>query len=165
MKLSLLLLLGLIWLVVPPIETIPEGIWGRWVVSREIPTTAISCWSEADARKLLGTEIEYSREVFRWKDVVTRHPVAETRMISADQFHDENSGKGSNSSQITFSQLGIQAKQAMQISIHHPPAEITGATIEIPGDEVLVKNKETIIVAACNVYFEAKRVRNEPRAR
>jgi Group II intron, maturase-specific domain len=43
-----------------------------------------------------------------------------------------------------------------------PPAGITGATIEIPGDDVLVKTKDTIIVAACNVYFAAKRVRNEP---
>jgi hypothetical protein len=32
----------------------------------------------------------------------------------------------------------------MLISIHHPPAKITGGTIEIPGDQVLVKNKDTI---------------------
>lgn len=64
--------------------------------------------------------MEYSREAFRWKDVVTSHPVAETRIITVDQFHDENSGKGSQSSQITFSQLGIQTKQVMQVSIHDP---------------------------------------------
>jgi hypothetical protein len=139
-------------------QTIPEQIWGKWVVTRQIPTTTISCWGAAEAKTLLGTEIEYSGEVFRWKDVVTTHPVAEARIVSAEQFHDDNSGKGSNSSQITFRQLGINAKEAMMISIHHPPAEITGGTIEIPGDEVLVKNKGTIVFAACNLYFEAKRV-------
>jgi hypothetical protein len=37
---------------------------------------------------------------------------------------------------------GVQnAKEAMMISIHHPPAEITGGTIEIPGDKVLVEEQ------------------------
>lgn len=162
MKIFRVFAVAFVWLAAPQTQTIPEDIWGRWVVSREIPTKTISCWGEADAKKLLGTEIEYSGEVFRWKDVVTTHPVAETKMISAEQFHDNNSG---SSSQITFSQLGIKSKNAMQISIHHPPANLTGATIEIPGDEVLVKNKDTIIFSACNVYFEAKRIRNEPSPR
>ena len=139
-------------------QTVPEQIWGKWVVNRKIPTTTISCWDEAEAKTLLGTQIEYSSEVFRWKDVVTAHPTAEAKMVNAEQFHDDNSGKGSNSSQITFRQLGITAKQVMLISIHHPPAQIAGGTIEIPGDEVLMKNKDTIIFAVCNVYFEAKRV-------
>ena len=148
----------------PQGQTIPRQIWGKWVVTRQIPTTTISCRSAAEAKTLLGTEIEYSAELFRWKDVVTTHPVAEVRIVNAEQFHDDNSGKGSNSSQIAFRQLGIKAKQAMLISIHHPPAEITGGTIEIPGDEVLVKNKGTIVFAACNVYFEAKRVSTTSRA-
>ena len=142
----------------PQSQTIPEQIWGKWIVTRQIPTTTISCWGAAEAKTLLGTEIEYSAGSFRWKNVVTTYPVAEARIVNAEQFHDDNSGKGSNSSQITFRQLGIKAKQAMLISIHHPPAEITGGTIEIPGDEVLVKNKGTIVFAACNEYFEATRV-------
>jgi hypothetical protein len=158
MKLPLTIAASLTLLATAQAQTVPEQIWGKWVVSRKFPTTTISCWGEAEAKTLLGTEIEYSAESFRWKDVVTTHPDAEARMVSAEQFHDDNSGKGSNSSQITFSQLGIKAKQAMLISIHHSPAKITGGTIEIPGDEVLVKNKDAIVFSACNVYFEAKRV-------
>ena len=165
MKLLLLIAASFSWLADEQAQTVPEQIWGKWVVSREIPTTTISCWDGAEAKALLGTEIEYSAEVFRWKDVVTTHPVAEARMVSAEQFHDDNSGKGSNSSQITFRQLGIKAKQAMLISIHHPPAKITGGTIEIPGDEVLVKSKDAVVFAACNVYFEAKRVSTAPSTR
>jgi hypothetical protein len=138
-------------------QTIPEQVWGTWVVTRQIPTTTISCWGAAEAKTLLGTEIEYSAAEFRWKDMVTTQPVAETRIVSAEQFQDENSGKGSNSSQITFPQLGIKARRAMVVSIHHRPAAITGGTIEIPGDKVLVKNKDTVVFAACNMYFEAKR--------
>jgi hypothetical protein len=139
-------------------QTIPEQIWGKWVIDRKISTTTISCWDDARSKTLLDTQIEYSLDVFRWKDVVTDHPTAEAKMVSAEQFHAGNSVRGSNSSQISFRQLGITAKQVMLISIHHPPANITGGTIEIPGDEILVKNKDTIIFAACNVYFEAKRV-------
>jgi hypothetical protein len=61
-------------------QTIPEQIWGKWLVTRQIPTTTISCWGTAEAKTLLGTEIEYSAEVFRWKDVVTTRPVAEARL-------------------------------------------------------------------------------------
>jgi hypothetical protein len=158
MKLLLVIAASFAWLAPLQAQSVPEQIWGKWVVSRKIPTTTISCWDVAQAKALLGTQIEYSSEVFRWKDVVTAHPTAEAKMVSAEQFHDDNSGKGSNSSQITFRQLGIASKQVMLISIHHPPANVTGGTTEIPGDEVLVKNKDTIIVAACNVYFEAQRV-------
>ncbi len=149
----------------PQSQTIPKQIWGKWIVSRVIPTTTISCWGKADAKTLLGTEIEYSPEVFRWQDVVTARPVGEVKIVSAEQFHDDNSGKGLHSSQITFRQLGIKAKEAMLISIHHPPAEITGGTIEIPGDTVPLKNKNIIVFAACNVYFEAKRVSTDSSAR
>ena len=65
-----------------------------------------------------------------------------------------------NDSQVTFRQLGIKAPTAMEIEIRHPEAHITGATIEIPGDVILVKNKNTIIFSVCNLYFEAKRFVN-----
>jgi hypothetical protein len=45
------------------------------------------------------------------------------------------------------------------VSIEHPPAEITRATTEIPGDLLLLKNRNTIVFSVCNVYFEAKRLR------
>ena len=136
---------------------IPSQIWGKWVVIRKIPTTTISCWDDTEAKKLLGSELEYSEKVFRWKDVVIADPAAEVENVSAEQFHDQNSGTGANSSQVTFRQLGIKAKHVLRVSIQHPPAKITGATVEIPGDQILVKNRDTIIFGACNIYFEAKR--------
>jgi hypothetical protein len=158
MKLLLMIAASFAWLAPAQAQSVLEQIWGKWVVSRKIPTTTISCWDVAQTKTVLGTQIEYSSEVFRWKDVVTAHPTSEAKIVSAEQFHDDNSGRGSNSSQISFRQLGIAAKQVMLISIHHPPANVTGGTTEIPGDEVLVKNKDTIIFAACNMYFEAKRI-------
>jgi hypothetical protein len=141
-------------------QTIPRTIWGKWIVQRELPTKTISCWGDADATKIIGTQIEYSDKDFRWSRVTTSNPTAKTRTVTADQFRDENSSPSSHGSQISFHQLGIVAKQATEISIHHQPANITGATIEIPGDSVLVKDSNTIIFSVCNIYFEAKRVRD-----
>jgi hypothetical protein len=94
---------------------------------------------------------------------VTKNPVAEVTTISDQDFHDENSGRGALSSQVTFKELGIKERQAVQIVIHHPDADITGGTIQIPGDRVWIKGPDAIVFAACGVYFEARRTK--PRGR
>ena len=45
-----------------------------------------------------------------------------------------------------------------QVSINHAPAKIAGATTEVPGDVVLLKNRDAIVFSVCNIYFEAKRL-------
>ncbi len=138
-------------------QTIPKELWGTWVVRREMPTTTISCWGEMEAKSLIGTEIEYSNSMFRWNKVVTKNPEAKTTTITAAQFHDENSGGSGSGSQVTFRQLDIHADKVTQVMVPHPAANITEATIEIPGDTVLIKDKNTIIFSVCQVYFEANR--------
>ena len=146
---------GLGWIA--PAQTIPRNLWGKWTIRREIPTTTISCWGDKEAKALIGTDLEYSSDLFRWNKTVTKNLTAETTTITAQQFHDENSGGGANSSQVTFQQLGIRRQSVVQIAIQHPAANITGGTIEIPGDTVMVKDENTIVFSVCNVYFEAKR--------
>jgi hypothetical protein len=138
-------------------QSVPKEIWGKWTIQRELPTRTISCWGEADAKRLIGTQIEYSDKIFRWKGVATDDPKAEVRIVTADQFRDENSSPSSSGSQVSFRQLGIVTNQATEISIHHKPAKISKATVEIPGDNVLVKDPNTIIISVCSIYFEANR--------
>jgi hypothetical protein len=140
-------------------QAVPKQIWGKWRIVREIPTRTISCWGESDAKKIIGTQLEYSDKMFRWKQITVSNPSSREKTVTVGQFHDENSSPSSNGSQVDFRQLGIAAKEAKEISIDHEPANITGATIEIPGDEVLVKDENTIVFSVCNLYFEAKRVR------
>src|SRR5258708_2701311 len=117
-------------------QTIPSELWGRWVIQREILTSTISCWGETEAQAIIGTEIEYSADSFRWKDKIERHPTTNVSVVSAKQFHDENSGQGANSSQISFGQLGIKAATAKQVTINHPgtTSGLPGEPSEIPGD-------------------------------
>ena len=163
MKLFIAIAIIFFLLATPSAQTIPEQLWGKWIVHRILPTTTIPCWDEVAAKNLLGTEIEYSKEIFRWRNIITRNPDAESTMISADLFREGNSGQGSNRSEVTFHQLGIEAQTVMRTKIHHAPGDVTGGTVEIPGDEVLVKDKDTIVFAACNVYFEANRASAPPK--
>ena len=144
-------------------QGIPKQVLGKWRVVREVPTSTISCWGETEAKAILRTEIEYTTDKFRWKNIVTSNPRAEVASVTSQQFHDENSGGGINGSQVTFRQLGIKAAKTIQITILHPPADITGATTEIPGDIILVKDKNTILFSVCNLYFEAKRMHTAGR--
>jgi hypothetical protein len=138
-------------------QTIPQTLWGKWIVRSELPTTTISCWGQKEAKAMIGKELEYSPAYFRWDETTTKNPNAEMRTITAQQFHDENSGGGANDSQVTFRQLGIKGEKVVQVRIQHPAASITGGTIEIPGDSVLIKDQNTIVFSVCNIYFEAKR--------
>lgn len=98
-------------------QTIPEELWGKWVVRRDLPTTTISCWGESQAKKLLGTELEYSADAFQWTDVLVHHPTATTKVVTGEQFENDNSAADANGSQVNFRQIGIHAKQAEQITI------------------------------------------------
>ena len=139
-------------------QSMPEAIVGTWIVSREIPTRTISCGSKEDARKLIRTELQYSDKTFRWDKTTIESPVVEVRTVTAQQFHDENSGAGPHGAEVTLRELGIDSDSVTEIAIRHSPGHLFTETIEIPGDDVVVKDPATIVFSVCNVYFEAKRV-------
>ncbi len=140
-------------------QAIPEQLRGKWIVERVLPTSTISCWGNRESKQLIGTEIQYSADSFQWKNMVTAHPDVTVVIVSASQFQSEHSGGGASGSKVSFRQLGIRAAVATQIILGHPDASITGATTEIPGDTLLMKNQDAIIFSVCNVYFEARRER------
>ena len=138
-------------------QNIPQQLLGKWVIQRELRARTISCWGEKEARAIIGTQIEYTADSFSWNHIVVKHPPVDVRVVSAEQYERENSSPSVNGSQVSFRQLGINAPEAKQVTVNHAPAEITRATTEIPGDVVLLKNRNTIVFSVCNLYFEAKR--------
>ena len=44
------------------------------------------------------------------------------------------------------------------MNLQHEDMDITGATTEVPGDSVLVAGQGRIVVSACGVYMEARRL-------
>jgi hypothetical protein len=140
------------------VKSVPGQLSGRWIVKEIVPTTTISCWPQSAVDEFIGTELQYSRDAFKWKDVATKNPRIENSVLKAEQFHDLFSGGNASGSQVNFKQLGISQESIVMIEILHPPAEITGCTVEIPGDTVFLKDANTIIVYVGGYFFEAKRV-------
>jgi hypothetical protein len=125
-------------------------------VTRLIPTRTISCWGQREANRLLGTSVHYSTNSFSWKDHEAQHATVTIKAWTADRFFHEYCG-GPVDSCADFGQLGIKASSATIVTLVHPAANITGGTTEIPGDWVLLKDENTIILSVCNLYFEAHR--------
>ncbi|HVN94776.1 MAG TPA: hypothetical protein VMT38_13840 [Terracidiphilus sp.] len=138
-------------------QDIPQQLHGKWLIKRIVPTTTISCWSFKEAQRIVGTEIDYSANRLRWKDRVASDPLVEVSELSAVEFQQEYSGGGANDSQVNFGQLGIRSHSVTRIKLTHPDIKPIWGSYEIPGEEVLVKDKNTIIFSVCNVYFEARR--------
>jgi hypothetical protein len=139
-----------------PAQSIPKSLLGSWTVRRELPASTISCWAQDQADKLIVTEIEYSADTLRWRDIGAINPEVEVKTVTANQFMTDNSG---SQSYVDFKVLGIQANEATEISLKHTNSKEWEGTSEIPGDNVLIKNPDTIVFSVCNVYFEAERQR------
>ena len=69
-------------------QDIPVELRGKWTIKRELPTSTISCWGEQEAKEIIGTEIQYSADSFRWKDTNIAHLTVKVAIVSAGQFHD-----------------------------------------------------------------------------
>ena len=141
-----------------PVGKIPQQLLGKWIIRKILPTDTIGCLDGTQAQKLVGTEIEYRADNFRWKTTNVRSSGSSTNMVGAQEFAQDNSGKGSR---VDFAQLGIVSSAVEQITIRHPDVKISELSqsdnAAVPGESVLVEGPNTIIVVVCNTYFEARR--------
>jgi hypothetical protein len=142
---------------------IPKELWGKWRIARILPAQTVSCWGDKEEKAILGMEIEYRAQLLRWQTIEANHVDAEMREVTAEQFETQNSSPSASGSQVNFRQLGIRAASVRQVLIEHDDVQITGATTEVPGDDVLIKRKNVIVLSVCNVYFEAKRISTASR--
>ncbi|MGC1382731.1 MAG: lysozyme inhibitor LprI family protein, partial [Candidatus Acidiferrales bacterium] len=141
----------------PTAGTIPAELIGTWTVVKTLPTKTISCWGEAEAKTVIGTDIVYTADSFQWKDAVAKDPKVTKAVLSAHNFALNNSGGGANDSNVSFKQLGITSSRAAQITIEHADANVTGGTTEIPGDVVILRDPTHLVFSVCNLYFLAQR--------
>jgi len=141
-----------------PVSKIPQELLGKWIVRKLVPTDTIGCLDSKQAQALVGTEIEYRADSFRWKTTNVPSSGSSTNMIGAQEFAKDNSGSGSH---VDFDQLGIVTSAIKQITINHPDVKIAelmqNGSAAVPGESVLVEGPNTIIFEVCNSYFEGRR--------
>jgi hypothetical protein len=58
-------------------QEIPKELWGNWRITKELPTSTVSCWGRQEARAIIGTGMGYTADSFRWKNLIARHATAE----------------------------------------------------------------------------------------
>ena len=121
-------------------------------------TDTIGCLDSQQAQALVGAEIEYRADSFRWKTINVQSSGSSRNLIGAQEFAQHNSGSGSR---VDFNQLGIAASAVEQITINHRNVKIAelsqNGSAAVPGENVLVAGPNTIIFDVCNTYFEARR--------
>jgi uncharacterized protein len=94
-----------------PPGQIPQELLGKWIIRKVIPTDTVTCLDSKQAQTLVGTEIEYRADGFRWKNTTVRSSGTSTSMIGAQEFAQANSGSQSH---VDFNQLGIAASAVKQ---------------------------------------------------
>lgn len=138
-----------------------EEIYGTWRIQRVLPTPHVGCWDVKRGETLVGTTLSYAPHRMRWHG--GWFPVTEilSREVTAEEFRRENSADGST---LKLSDVGVRRDSVTEFDLQHDDADITGATTEVPGDTILVTGRNTIVVSACGVYFEAVRVGSKTQA-
>jgi uncharacterized protein len=141
-----------------PSSKIPQELLGKWIVRKVVVTDTVGCLDGKQAQALVGAEIEYRADSFRWKTTNIQSSGSSTTLIGAQEFAQGNSGSGSA---VDFNQLGIAASAVEQITINHPDVTIPelsqSGSAAVPGERVLMEGPNTIIFDVCNTYFEARR--------
>lgn len=136
-------------------ERLPQQVAGTWRITRILPVRPTACWTEAKAQPLLGSTLRYGQTEMRWQGGTVALSGITTRRVSSEEFAKENSGA---EAALTLEQLGIRPRTVLEVDMQHEDMDITGATTEVPGDAVMVAGPGRIVVSACGVYLEARRV-------
>ena len=143
-------------------EGMPRDLAGAWRITRVLPIRPpAACWTDKEAQPLVGTELRYSIRALRWKGGTVPLTGVTTRSVdAADLAQEELRGDG----KLSLADLGFTTHRVQEVNLQHEDADITGATTEVPGDSVLLTGPGRLVLSACGVYLEAKRLSSRPAA-
>lgn len=136
-------------------ERLPQQVAGTWRITKVLPVRPTACWTEAKAQPLVGSELRYGQTEMRWQGGAVPLSGVTTRVVTPEVFEKENAGDGAG---LTMEELGIRPRKVLEVNMQHEDMDITGATTEVPGDSVMVAGPGRIVVSACGVYLEARRL-------
>ncbi len=137
-------------------ERLPQQVAGTWRITRILPVQTNACWTGKQAEPLVGTLLQYSPTSMRWHGGTVPLTGITTRSVTSEDIAQETPGGETPSLKLT--DLGIHARGVTEVNLQHEDADITGSTTEVPGDSILLAGPGRIILSACGVYMEARRV-------
>ena len=141
-------------------EAMPRELAGAWRITRVLPARPpAACWTEKEAQPLVGSELRYSAHAMRWKGGTVPLLGITTRSVDAADLAQEDP-RGDKT--LSLADLGFSTRRVQEINLQHDDADITGATTEVPGDSVLMTGPSRLVLSACGLYLEAKRLPSHP---
>ena len=137
-------------------EALPREVAGTWRITRVLPVRPGSaCWTEEQAGALVGTMMTYTAASLRWHGGVVPLTGVTTRTVGTAELAEEEQ-RGDRA--VTLAELGFTRASVREVNLQHEDADVTGATTEVPGDSVLIAGPGRLVMRACGVYLEARRV-------
>ena len=143
-------------------ERLPQGVAGSWRITKVLPArSGQACWTPREAQTLVGSVLEYAQHSMRWQGGVVPLNGITTRVVHSRELAEE-APAGDGRAALQLQDLGIAGTRVTEVNFQHEDADITGATTEVPGDSVLMASAGRIVLSACGVYLEARRVAGKP---
>ena len=137
-------------------ERLPQQVAGTWRITRILPVHPNTCWTPKQAQPLVGTLLRYTPTEMHWQGGTVPLSGITTRSVTADDLAREAPG---GASPLQLADLGIHTRGGvLEVNLQHDDADITGATTEVPGDSVLVAGPGRIVISACGIYLEARKL-------
>lgn len=133
---------------------IPTSLRGRWKILRSLKAGSgnVTCMADEGETSIVGRSIEYAMDSITWNGLKTQKATAKILDVTDKQYIYRY--------RVDLSSLGIKSEKATVIEIAHPDANVIDCTTQIPGDTVMFKDQDTIIIWVENNYFEAVRQPN-----
>ncbi|ACT33668.1 hypothetical protein Z959_13125 [Clostridium novyi B str. ATCC 27606] len=125
-----------------------EEFYGKWIIKNIATYGPVNCYSEKDKKEVLGKEIFYSKDLFKYNNKVFKNIDYSKKTLNEDEFH--------LMYKIPIKKLGINDSKITIITVYKDKEHIQ-LWDDYDISEIVVMDHNTIILSSGGVYFKAVR--------
>ncbi|MCD3246597.1 hypothetical protein G8S21_11810 [Clostridium botulinum C] len=125
-----------------------EEFYGKWIIKNIATYGPVNCYSEKDIKEVLGKEIFYSKDLFKYNNKVFKNIDYSKKTLNEDEFH--------GMYKIPIKKLGINDSKITIITVYKDKEHIQ-LWDDYDISEIIVMDHNTIILSSGGVYFKAVR--------
>jgi hypothetical protein len=122
-------------------ERVPAAMRGEWVVTKQLSANSMGCFDPRNLHGLLGLRFSLSDRALVWNGQASKNLDPHLRRISVYEFQARYGQKPKD--------LGIDEDPVSFVQVV--------PSFGIPVNILLLRDPETILINACNIWLEAAR--------
>jgi hypothetical protein len=128
-------------------KQVNETFYGNWIVKSDIKTSAVSAYGQREIDKMMNKKISFSKDLAIFDTVSNPTPKYAKTEYTEETFK--------QSTGLSLKEIGIKDKKATSIDVYDKNSQYWAAS---PASHFIIKDKNTLILADQNQYFEVIRV-------